>query len=235
MSDTTKILRRLAELYANPTKTVTYDQAVELCYQKLEARFDEYDKAFKDYYTKDVLTAIAKCWRFDSDKSRPKLAKIEAFLNSEDKIEKIENSKKADVSYRIAEYDPMMLMQRDIKLKRNRHMWSVYNKAVHYISEDMLLEEIPSNQWRKLDFSERCRLAWEKGLFNRLDEALVLMCRKYWDKDYQYPSAAELESRQINLPRMKTDMKALASHYRTDEARQARNDNSLDLESVFGF
>lgn len=237
MSDTNKILRHIAELYANPTKTVPYDQAVELYYEKLEARFEEYAKAFEDYYTADVLAAVDKCWRYDSDKTRPKLAKIEAYLRSEEKVEKVEKPRQNRNCGKIADYDPAQLMRRDIELKRNRHLLPVYEKAVRYIAEDLLVREIPAEQWRRLDLAARCKLAWERGLFSQLDDVLVLICRKYWGKDYQYPSESELESQKINfnVPKFKTDIKTLASHYRTDEARQARNDNSLDLESVFGF
>ncbi len=234
MSDTNKILWHIAELYANPTKTLTYDQAVKIYYEKLEAHFEEYDKAFEDYYTDDVLEAVDKCWRFDSDKTRPKLAKIEAYLRSEQKVEKVEKPRQSQNSGKIADYDPAQLMRRDIELKRNRHLLPVYEKAVRYIAEDLLVREIPAEQWRRLDLAGRCKLAWEKGLFSQLDDVLVLICRKYWGKDYQYPSESELESHKMDTYVSKAKS-FIASHYRTDEARQARNDNSLDLESVFGF
>ena len=102
MSDTNKILWHIAELYANPTKTLTYDQAVKIYYEKLEAHFEEYDKAFEDYYTDDVLEAVDKCCPFDSDKTRPKLAKKEAYLRSEQKVEKVEKPRQSQNSGKIA-------------------------------------------------------------------------------------------------------------------------------------
>lgn len=234
MSDTVKILRHIAELYANPTKNMSYDQAVDLYYEKLAAHFDKYATAFENYHTADVITAIDKCWRYDSDKTRPKLAKIEAFLNSDDKVER-KVKKNSDVSYKIPEYEPEQLMRRDIELGRNRHLLSVYQRAVRYIAEELLMREIPGDQWQRLKYSDRCRLAWSKGLFNQLDNVLVMICRKYYGKDYQYSSENDLKAAAFSFPDTTKQVKALASHYQTDEARAARNDNGLSFENAFGY
>lgn len=77
-------------------------------------------------------------------------------------------------------------MQRDIKLNRCRHLLPVYQQAVRYIAEDLLAQEIPSAEWRNMDFAQRCAAAMRKGLFNRFDDVLVDICRKWHGKDYQF-------------------------------------------------
>lgn len=77
-------------------------------------------------------------------------------------------------------------MQRDIKLNRCRHLLPVYQQAVRYIAEDLLAQEIPSAEWRNMDFAQRCAAAMRKGLFNRFDDVLVDVCQKYYGKDYQF-------------------------------------------------
>lgn len=222
-----EIWKHIEELYtANPQVGNIQHLA-----EKNPTRVEAWREAFKSYDLSDVLNAIDEYWNFKSSKSRPNVAQIRAILNGKKAEQK---TNKVSTMNKIADYDPAQLMRRDIELKRNRHLLPVYEKAVRYIAEDLLVREIPAEQWRRLDLAGRCKLAWEKGLFSQLDDVLVLICRKYWDKDYQYPSESELESHKMDTYVSKAKS-FIASHYRTDEARQARNDNSLDLESVFGF
>jgi hypothetical protein len=77
-------------------------------------------------------------------------------------------------------------MAEDIKLGRCRHLLPVYKRAVSYIAEDMLSQEIPTTEWQKMDFAQKCETAYKIGLFSNMDDVLVSMCRKLFDKDYQF-------------------------------------------------
>lgn len=98
-------------------------------------------------------------------------------------------------------------MQRDIKLNRCRHLLPVYQQAVRYIAEDLLAQEIPSAEWRNMDFAQRCAAAMRKGLFNRFDDVLVDICRKWHGKDYQFDCPKPVNVAQAGyLPAHWTDM-----------------------------
>lgn len=114
----------------------------------------------------------------------------------------------------------MAFMQRDVKLGRNRYLLPVYQKTVRYIVEELLSREMPASEWRKLSLGERCEKAMALGLFNRFDEILVLACRKWYGKDYQYPSANMLQGGQ-NQGSGEKAVQRLASHYRVNEAEMA--------------
>ena len=104
------------------------------------------------------------------------------------------------------------LMQRDIKLNRCRHLLPEYQAAVCYIAEDMLSREIPTGEWRKMSFAERCAAAMKRGLFNRFEEVLVLVCRQRQGKDRQFE--ATQETKPFNPNRA---VQYLGAHYRVDD------------------
>lgn len=114
-------------------------------------------------------------------------------------------------------------MRRDIKLNRCRHLLPVYQATVRYIAEDLLLREIPAEQWRRLTFAQRCEIAMKKGLFNDFDNLLTAVCRRDWGKDYQYD--AESASRPFSVSRA---INRLAAHF---SAQDDSNDN-FDLGDV---
>lgn len=103
-------------------------------------------------------------------------------------------------------------MQRDIKLNRCRHLLPTYQAAVRYIAEDMLSREMPTSEWRKLSFAERCEKAMKQGLFNQFDDVLILVCRQRSGKDYQFE--ANRETKPFNPNRAS---QYLGAHYRADE------------------
>lgn len=110
------------------------------------------------------------------------------------------------------------LMQQDIRLGNCRHLLPVYQKAVRYVIEELLLTQIPSAQWQGMTFGERCEASAKLGLFNRIREILVSICRQNYGKDYQFESKSQM-NKEFDM----TDkIKRIASHYRTDEAEMAR-------------
>lgn len=114
-------------------------------------------------------------------------------------------------------------MRWDIKLNRCRHLLPVYQATVRYIAEDLLLREIPAEQWRRLTFAQRCEIAMKKGLFNDFDNLLTAVCRRDWGKDYQYD--AESASRPFSVSRA---INRLGAHF---SAQDDSNDN-FDLGDV---
>lgn len=116
-----------------------------------------------------------------------------------------------------AEDYAVTLMRRDIKLNRCQHLLPEYQAAVRYIAEDMLSREIPAGEWQKMSFAERCGVAMKRGLFNRFDEVLVLVCRQRSGKNCQFEACRQ--TRPFNAGQAAN---YLGAHYRTDEADFAR-------------
>ncbi len=83
MADTQRILHHIAEMYAKARSNQSFDSAVFEMEEKLSERFDDYDAAFADRLTADVIKAVDDFWRFKSDKVRPTLAQILAMENAD--------------------------------------------------------------------------------------------------------------------------------------------------------
>lgn len=211
MTDTAKILHHIAELYAKPRKDQSFNDAVLELEEKLNNRFDAYDEAFSAELTSNIIKAVDDYWRFKSDKTRPTIAQIMAMVNSDDEKEE----KIFDVTRPLPEKQTDYanhFMARDIKLNRCRHLLPTYQAAVRYIAEDLLSQEIPVSEWRKMSFAERCAAAMKRGLFNRFDEVLVLVCRQRQGKDRQFE--ATQETKPFNPNRA---VQYLGAHYRVDD------------------
>lgn len=85
-------------------------------------------------------------------------------------------------------------MQRDIELKRCRHNLYIYKQAVDYVINELLLEKIPSDVWRRLSFADKVTAAKNNGLFSRLDDVLVLVSKQRLGRAYEFQSEAELNA-----------------------------------------
>lgn len=114
MADTQRILHHIAELYAKPRANQEFDLAVAEMEEKMSARFEEYDKAFQEKLTADVVKAIDDYWRYKSDKTRPTLAQLMAMENSD-------TSKKER-----SEIDPES--EEGLKRRYIKCMWNLYDK-----------------------------------------------------------------------------------------------------------
>ena len=207
-----EILKHIEELYV-----VEPDFGkIERMAQNNPERVKAWQDAFDDYDVTDVLLAIDNFWNYQTSKSRPSVAQIKAKLNAVNAERKKKN----------ADYIPMTdpavaYMQRDIKLGRCRHLLPVYQAAVRYIAEDVLAQEIPVTEWRRMSFAERCEAAMKRGLFNRFDEVLVLISRRD-GKDYQFESGSQIVRRYDVKSAIKNGVKQVAAHFRTDDAEMAK-------------
>lgn len=213
MEKALEILKHIEELYV-----VEPDFGkIERMAKKNPERVKAWQDAFDDYDVTDVLLAIDNFWNYQTSKSRPSVAQIKAKLNAVNAERKKKN----------ADYIPMTdpavaYMQRDIKLGRCRHLLPVYQAAVRYIAEDILAQEIPVTEWRRMSFAERCEAAMKRGLFNRFDEVLVLISCRDNGKDYQFESGSQIVRRYDVKSAIKQEISQVAAHFRTDDAEMAK-------------
>ncbi len=206
MEKVLEILKHIEELYAGDVS----DEAIRAFADKNSEKVNAWREAFQDYDLADVFGAIDDFWNYKSNKTRPTVAQLRAKLNV-GKVDKV----RTDVQ-QIAQTDyAAVFMRRDIKLGCCRHLLPVYNQAVRYIAEDMLSGEMPVSQWKAMTFAERAEQAAKKGLFNRLDEVLVLVCRRRYGKDYQFDSANILKAHEKNSAFYSAagNVRNLAAHY----------------------
>lgn len=208
MEKAQEILFHIDELY---TQKPSEDAVLRHC-EENPTRYQAWVDAFKDYDLSDVLEAIDNFWEYKNSKSKPNVAQIKAILNAH----KTEKSSSASDTPEVKYFAPAeSLLARDIELKRNRHLLAVYKLAVNYIIQDMLLEHIPLNEWRKMDFSERVSQARKKGLFNHFDEVLVYVCKANYGKEYQFESETMIEnSKTRNNSKIEDGINILASQWR---------------------
>lgn len=159
----------------------------------------------------EILDALKKYRKTVEYNKAPTPAEFSKFLDTVS-----ENKPNTTTAPEINYFAPAeSLMSRDIELKRNRHLLTVYKLAVDYITQDLLLEHIPTSEWRKMDFSERVIQAKKKGLFNRYDEVLVKVCLDNYGKEYQFESETMLEnSKSRNGMSFEDGVNVLANHWR---------------------
>lgn len=159
----------------------------------------------------EILDALKKYRKTVEYNKAPTPAEFSKFLETVSESKPVTSTTQEFNCYAPAE----SLMTRDIELKRNRHLLAVYRLAVDYIIQDMLLEHIPSSEWRKMDFSQRVILAKKKGLFNRYDEVLAHVCKLNYGKEYQFESETMIEnSKARSGSKIEDGVNILASQWR---------------------
>lgn len=179
MEKALEILKHIEELYVEQPDFAKLEKMA----QNNPERVAAWDDAFRDFDLVDVLNAIDEYWNYKSSKSKPTVAHLKAILSTKKDI--ITATPSHIVEDKYVDY-ATMLMARDIKLGINRHLLNVYQRAVNYITQEMLLNEISSQEWYQLDWSGRCARAMQLGLFNQIDDVLVSICRQLYGKDYQF-------------------------------------------------
>lgn len=73
-----------------------------------------------------------------------------------------------------------------------------------------------------MSFAERCEAAMKRGLFNRFDEALVLISCRDNGKDFQFESGSQIVRRYDVKSAIRQGIKQVAAHFRTDDAEMAK-------------
>ena len=78
------------------------------------------------------------------------------------------------------------MMKHDIERGTCRHLLPIYNRAVRYIVDDFFSKDEFCQGLRKMSYREKCEIALKKGVFNKMDDVLILICRQLHGKDYQF-------------------------------------------------
>lgn len=170
---TRDIMRKIAELYSFGTSKQSVEEVTEINYEKLLSKEAEWEKAFDEYDTHEVIEAIENFWAYSSDKSRPSVAQLKSLLNAK-KIKKA--TKKEDEMPKNICIESEFMSQ-DIKLGRHldRNI-THYRRAVDYILyrklKDILGEETPKNIDDAKDRTIKFSKAKELGLFSDFDYIL---------------------------------------------------------------
>lgn len=176
MADTKAVLRHIAELYAKPKKDQSPEDAIREYEEKLNLRFEDYDNAFMEFYTADLIRSVDNFWRFKSDKTRPKLVEITAFLRADNKVETVEkpNVKAAPKCRYVSLEAEYMRKNKDSNLYKN-YLRTDYTRAISHILNDLLPEKIGFSAYLpiKFDYNEKVNLAQRNGLFDDFNGILT--------------------------------------------------------------
>ena len=171
MEKTQEILKHLFDLY-NETE-YTEEEILHWCEGNKE-RYQAWQDAFAEYDLADVFQAIDDYWRYNSNKTKPTVAKILATLTT-NKAKRTIDDGQPSVKY----FNPAVeFMQRDINLGRCTHTINAYNHAVAYILHERLAKELPMAVYAKMDFSQMVKEAKDKGLFDDFEEVLEALANK---------------------------------------------------------
>ena len=168
MEKTQEILKHMFDLY-NDTE-YSEDEILHWCEKNME-RYRAWEDAFKEFDTFDVFDAIDHYWRYNSNKTKPTVAKILAILAT-NKAKRIEQTQGDSFVY----FDPASrYMQRDINLGKCKCTLGKYNKAVKLIIR-RLEDCVPIAELQKMDFAQKWQNVENKGLNADFDEVLEKVC-----------------------------------------------------------
>lgn len=122
-----------------------------------------------DGYSQTQILDALKAYRRNTEyNSAPTPANFEKWLKLQEKDAPV-HEETPKVKY----FNPAVeFMQRDINLGKCKHTIKAYDRAVDYIINELLLDEIPVQEHAKMDFSTKCANAKNKGLFKDFDDIL---------------------------------------------------------------
>ena len=191
MDKAQQILFHLDELYAEEAKEEKILRACEIN----PAKYGAWRDAFDEYDLSDVLFAIDEFWQYKSNKTRPNVAQIRAILNAK----KAEKVKKAEATAPVKELPtPENLMAQDISTGDCRNNLYVYREAFDICLNQFLPEVIPADVAEHAFYPRNVQLAVENGVFGRFDEAMLMAAQRRFGRDYEFPSANDLEAMKKN-------------------------------------
>jgi hypothetical protein len=185
-----RIIRKVAELYSFGNERKTVEEVTQINYEKLLDKEEEWDKAFECYDISDVLQAVDNFWRYKSDKNRPSVSQILAFLSTEKDVEKkVVNEGGVEVKNFNIETE---LFLRDKACGRQKYPMHIYKRAVNKIMKDLMDMWCKENDFSFEDDNEaiergkRYRKAIELGYFDEFDNILDKVAREYdfYEKTY---------------------------------------------------
>lgn len=194
MEKTQEILKHIFNLYDE--NEPTDEDVINWCEKNME-RYKAWEESFRDYDINDVCKAINIYWRRSNDRTKPKVARILALLETEKDVKKIQHHQSTGERYFNIEHQ---YMQRDKALGINKEYFLAdYSRTVNYILNDLLREKIGNYEYSKLskddkvaELSEKYELAMRNGLFNDFDEILKQLNPK--ESTGNYGSIKDLKS-----------------------------------------
>lgn len=210
MEKAQEILLHIDELYTeNPSEDKIRQMA-----ENNPTRYQAWVDAFKDYDLPDVLTAIDNFWEFKSSKTKPNVAQIKAILTSH-KAEKLRQAAESAPKKELP--SPENLMAQDVAAGCCRNNLYVYREAFDICLNQFLPEVIPADVAEHAFYPRNVQLAVENGVFGRFDEAMLMAAKRRFGRDYEFPSANDLEAMKKNGTKsvdFKQTVDSLASHWR---------------------
>lgn len=159
MSEKTKaaefLFSKIKKLY--PTFDVPDELDIEVWLDVLEG-----------YSQTQILDALKAYRRNTEYNSAPIPANFEKWL-----VQQCKEHPVVDEEPKVKYFNPAVeFMQRDINLGKCKYTLKVYDRAVDYIINELLLDEVPVSEHGKMDFSTKCANAKDKGLFKDFDDIL---------------------------------------------------------------
>lgn len=151
-----------------------------------------WSEVLEGYSQTEILEALKDYRKNVPYDKAPTPADFKKFLHHSEDI-------KSQISEAVQPVAPAeQLMARDIELKHCRHNLYIYKRAVDYVLNERLLQEIPASLWHKMRFEGKYAAAKNKGLFDDFDDILVGICRRDLGKDYEFDSEAMIEAQSAN-------------------------------------
>lgn len=210
MEKAQEILKHIDELYC-----VKVDlKKIENMPETNPTQYEMWVDAFKDYDLPDVLTAIDNFWEFKSSKTKPNVAQIKAILTSH-KAEKLRQAAASAPKKELP--TPENLMAQDVAVGCCRNNLYVYREAFDICLNQFLPEVIPADVADHAFYPRNVQLAVENGVFGRFSEAMIMAAQRRFGRDYEFPSANDLEAMKKNGKKsvdFKQTVGNLASHWR---------------------
>ena len=99
--DLVKILKRIEDLYNE--KDIS-ENDIKMLIEKYPSRVEEWNKYLGNYGDEEIIQAIDEYWRFKNDKVRPKLAQLDAMIETKNRDFEINRDfSEQEKYYRLAE------------------------------------------------------------------------------------------------------------------------------------
>ena len=191
MEKAQEILKHIDELYCIKVDL----KKIENMPETNPTMYEMWSDAFKDYDLPDVLTAIDNFWEFKSSKTKPNVAQIKAILTSH-KAEKLRQAAESAPKKELP--SPENLMALDISTGDCRNNLYVYREAFDICLDKFLREVVPDDVVDHAFWPRNLQLAVENGVFGRFSEAMIMAAQRRFGRDYEFPSANDLEAQKKN-------------------------------------
>jgi hypothetical protein len=142
------------------------------------------------------------------------VAQIKAILTSH-KAEKLRQAAASAPKKELP--SPENLMALDIATGDCRNNLYVYRDAFNICLKEFLPEVVPVDVLERAYYPKDVQLAVENGVFSRFGDAMLMAAQRRFERDYEFPSANDLEAMKKNGTKQvdfKQTIDSLASHWR---------------------